>query len=322
MRFPRLLFAQAIVNIPFSLIYGLIGIIIFVSLCANDASNYQFMNIYWMIGVWGLIMSFIAGITSTVMLFRKSKYSYAVFFVYMIATAVPNVAYFIYVVLNSNEKFIDMAVLSIFSIYLVWLLIVALRPYHVRWALSQGRKSETLLNPRFLVPCAFLMAVPLIGSVIINTIGIRTTISRIESCLEYSSSSSESRDSEYNIYNVCDGSNQTVWIPRYGKGVNQWIRIDVTGDSLPVSGINILPDVSGKCGRAKEVQIETSDGTKFMYCLKDTAEEQTIPLKEKNHKWIMLTFKSIYPERENPLGIAELSLYSLNHDIIRLKLWD
>lgn len=317
MKFPRLLFAQAIINIPVLLVYGLIGgIISFNFVFGDDNEGFRVLNVMYMTALLAIDLSFVTGIVLTVLLFRKSKYSYGVFLAYVLAVLIPYVMLYLgFFGGHGVHGTKDNIILAIMAVYPVWLIFQSVRPYHIKWARTQGKMSAAIFNYRVLIPLAVITLIPLFVSLAVNRIGISEEISEVV----FTSSSSENTESNYNIANVHDGSENTSWSPRYGDGVEEWIRIDITSDNtLPVAEICIVADALGRNGRPGDVLVETSDGSGFIYKLKDSPSLQSIPIKEKNYKWIKLTFKSVYPGNNPVIGISELSLYGKLRDKISL----
>jgi hypothetical protein len=316
MSFPRFLFAQAIINIPAVMVYGLFGgLITFRFIVGQEGA--RLLDVYFITLIFMIDLSSVTGIIASVFFFMKSKYSYNALLLYTISTVIPNIVIVTMLIIQTHafEKK-DILILGVFSLYPFWLLLMSLRPYHIRWARAQGKMSVTMFNPKFMIPLLLCILVPFASSFAINKIGIGT---RIEAAfISFTSSSTEDRASNYNIANAHDEDSKTVWIPQYGKGTDQWIRINIAGEAAPVAQIRISSDNSGKYGRAGSVLVETSAGDRFVHELKNTAEEQSIPVKEKKYTWIKITFKSVYPGRENIVSVAEISLHAKKREIVNM----
>lgn len=316
MRFPRLLFAQAIINIPVLMVYGLAGgLFTFFYITEQD----RILDVYLISMILMIDLSFVTGIIASVLFFMKSKYSYNALLIYTLSTVIPNIVALVLMIAQSelkNGK--EIIIAAIFYIYPFWLILMTSRPYHIRWARAQGKMSVTMFNPKFLIPFILIASVPFVSSIGINSIGVGTRIGEAEAGMSFSSSSTENRESDFNIDNAHDGNRKTVWVPRYGKGIDQWIRIDMSGEYLPVAEIRISADESGKYGRPGSVLVETSEGGSFVRELDNTVDEQIIPVKEKRYSWIRLTFKSVYPGRENIVSVSEISLYTKKRGIVNM----
>ena len=323
MKFPRFLFVQAILNIPAVLFYMLIGLVLIIALIADEGSSLNLNVISIGFIVFGNL-SWIAGIAASVFWFRRSKYSYAVLLAYIITLLVPlGIAFSTLIIDGKKHQSAEYIALAVLGVYPAWLCLLSLRPYHIRWARSQGRLSETVLNPRCLLPVAIVVLLIIGGSLAVNAVGIGT---RLDTSLFAFTSSSGSQDGAAgSIAGVYDGNSSTFWMPKYGNGVDQWIRIGMPapGAAVPaVSEIRIAFDSDRKFGsysRAKTVLVETSDGRRFLHELKDVSGEQSIPLEEKRCEWIQLTFKSVYPGREKEsLCVSEISLHGKKRNLVAM----
>ena len=320
MRFPRFLFAQAIINIPVVLVYGLIGVLSVV-MFITEQGNMDRLDVYFFMILLMMNLSFVTGVISTVLFFMKSKYSYNALLIYTVSTVIPNIVVFALMIAQSKtpDK-MDIIMVGIFSVYPFWLILMALRPYHIKWARAQGKMSVTMFNPKFLIPFILIAFFPLASSFAINKIGIGMRIDEAEAGISFSSSSTVNQKSDFNIANAHDNDITTVWTARYGQGVDPWIRIDIKGVSLPVEGVRISSDETGKYGRPRSVLIETSEGDRFRRELENTGAEQTIPVTDKNYSWIKLTFQSVYSGKEDELSVSEVYLLAKKRNTVNMIL--
>ena len=315
MRFPRLLIVQAFAGLPLIALCAIAGYKAVMAYYGYGDLKWLWLNTADAVLVFSLCVSCLTGICSTAASFLRSKYSYAVLLVHAVAVSVLNIIW-VSDLFAGGMDMEDGVWSAILSVYSGWLFFLLIRPRHVRWFRARGGMFRVMFNLRILIPFIACVSLIMIIPHIVQKIGYDE---EIVLGVSVSASCVDNGKTDHGIRNAYDGSLETFWAPGYGDGIDQWIRMDLdNADSLPVSEIRIVSDYSGKYGRARNVLVETSDGSAFTFQLKNTPEEQSIPVKEKNYKWIRLVIKSVYPGVRNSISVSEISLHGKLHEKGRL----
>ncbi len=116
-------------------------------------------------------------------------------------------------------------------------------------------------------------------------------------------SSTEAPDQgvSYDVKNIVDGKAGTVWVEgEEGSGLGSWVRIDLKGQQT-VDAIRIWNgnwytwDFWKRHNRAKEIEVEFSDGSKEHFTLADEFKPEVIKLsKPVKTTFVKLKIKSVY----------------------------
>lgn len=130
-----------------------------------------------------------------------------------------------------------------------------------------------------------------------------------------SSSSQPNADGEtYDAKNVADSKQATPWVEgEEGSGLGSWVQLDFAEPTKLTSfriwnGNWASYDYWGRYSRAKELELEFSDGTKEKIDLKDekVAELITLP-KPVTAQWVKVKLKSVYSGNTfNDTSISEI----------------
>jgi hypothetical protein len=131
-----------------------------------------------------------------------------------------------------------------------------------------------------------------------------------------SSSYAEEKGRTYDAKNVKDAKLSTAWFEGVdGGGLGSWIQLEL-GEPQTVSGIRIwngdwiTADLWKRENRMQDIDIETSDGTKYPFKLKDemVAETLTFPTAVTTSS-VKIRFKSIYRGSTfNDTGVSEIQV--------------
>jgi hypothetical protein len=131
-----------------------------------------------------------------------------------------------------------------------------------------------------------------------------------------SSSYPEEKGRAYEPKNVKDAKLSTAWFEGIdGGGLGSWIELDLGGPQT-VSGIRIwngdwiTADLWKRQNRMQDIEVETSDGTKYPFKLKDQMVVETLNFPTTvTTSSIRIRFKSIYRGSTfNDTGISEIQV--------------
>ena len=115
---------------------------------------------------------------------------------------------------------------------------------------------------------------------------------------------------------LTDGKQETAWIEgEEGSGLGSWVEIDL-GGTRSVTGLKvwngywITHDFWQRHNRAKEIEVEFSDGTKSSYTLKDEMVAETVKFTTKTDTdKLKIRIKSVYRGNTfNDSGFSEIQV--------------
>lgn len=131
-----------------------------------------------------------------------------------------------------------------------------------------------------------------------------------------SSSLPETEGVVYDVANIKDAKASTVWVENEdGSGLGSWVKLEL-GDTYQVSHITLWNgnwyswDFWNRHNRAKEIQVEFSDGTTKKFELKDEKIPETITFPAVATSSIKIQIKSVYAGTTFPDScFSEIALY-------------